>query len=179
MFWHEESENENNLLPFSKSNYLNKINPKKKEGDGDDSQKDNILDLSDSFKIGMIISSDWGPGKVVSVEKATGKVVLEIEGSEKEFDIFELRPFLQVYIHVYFKDLELKDKRIILSANLLMSDTIGKIKKTIAGMFNTDEKNVIIVHKGEKITNNNKKVSECGLFVLDNLLVVINGTCLY
>ncbi len=179
MFWHEESENENNLLPFSKSNYLNKINPKKKEGDGDDSQKDNILDLSDSFKIGMIISSDWGPGKVVSVEKATGKVVLEIEGSEKEFDIFELRPFLQVYIHVYFKDIDLKDKRIILSANLLMSDTIGKIKKTIAGMFNTDEKNVIIVHKGEKITNNNKKVSECGLFVLDNLLVVINGTCLY
>ena len=58
-----------------------------------------------------------------------------------------------------------------------MNNNIGKIKKKIADIFKADEKKVIIVHKGEKISNNDKRISECGMLVFDSLLVIINGLC--
>ena len=59
----------------------------------DDLQKGNdknILDITDNFKVDMIVPSDWGEGKVVSVDKVNKKVVLKIEGVEKEFSMLEL-----------------------------------------------------------------------------------------
>ena len=91
--------------------------------------------------------------------------------------MFELCPYLLVYIHVFLKDLNLKDRRVILCGNIFLDDTIGKIKKKIADNFNTDQKNVILVHKFLRLTNDNQKISECGIFSKDTLLVVINGTC--
>ena len=180
MFWNE-SDKETNLKTFNQKEYFKWLYPQKNQEEKilDESKKDNILDLSDKFKIDMIIPSDWGPGKVVRVNKETKKVVLKIEGQEHTFDMFELQTHLPVYIHVYFKDLNLKDKRIILSSNLSLDDTIGNIKKRIAGIFNAEEKNVIIAHNGEKISDNNLRVSDCGFYVQDTLLVVINGTCDY
>ena len=180
MYWHE-SDNETSLRPFNKRDFNKNISKDKNKEDNkeDEPNKDNILDLSDKFKIDMIIPSDWGPGKVVRVNKETRKVVLKIEGQEQTFDMFELQSHLSVYIHVYLKDINFQDRRIIISSNLTMDDTIGKIKKRIAGIFNTEEKNVIIVHNGEKMTNDSLKVSDGGFFVGDNLLVVINGLCDY
>ena len=127
----------------------------------------------------MIVPSDWGEGKVVSVDKVNKKVVLKIEGVEKEFSMLELRPYTVVYAHIYLKDKNGIDKRIILSLNLLMDDTIGKIKKKIAGIFNVDDKNIIIVHEFLKLTNNNQKVSESHIYGKTGLLVIINGKCHY
>ena len=190
MFWHEAKENEINLISYNKSDYLKMINPKNsklkdkdsKDSIDEDSKKGlekNILDLSQPFKVDMWVSSDWGPGKVVSVNKATKKVVLKIEGVDQEFDMFGLHPFLQVYMHVYFKQKELNDKKILLSFNLSLDDTFGKIKKRIANIFKTNPSQVIITHGGEKLSNNNQKVSDCGIYIQDSLLVVINGTCDY
>ena len=184
MFWHENKENDINLISFNKSNYLKLTNPKivKLNDSFDESEKsdsNNILDLSENFKVNMMIPSDWGPGKVVSVNKATKKVVLKIEGNDHTFDMIELRPYLPILLHVYFKDINNKDKRILINFNLFLDDTIEKIKKKIAGIFKADEKKVIIAHKGAKITNNKQKVSECGIYAQDNILVVINGLCNY
>ena len=60
-----------------------------------------------------------------------------------------------------------------------MDDTIGKIKKKIAGIFNVDDKNIIIVHEFLKLTNNNQKVSESHIYGKTGLLVIINGKCNY
>ena len=183
MFWHEVKENEINLLPYNKTDYIKMINPKLNNKDLFDDLANvddkNVLDISDNFKVDMLVPSDWGEGKVVSVDKATKKVVLKIEGVEKEFSMFELRPYIIVYTHIYLKDKNGIDKRIILSLNLLMDDTIGKIKKKIAGIFNVDEKNIIIVHEFLKLTNNNQKVSELHLFDKNGLLVIINGKSSY
>ena len=178
MFWDEEKDdNSSNLLPFNKKNYLNLKTKHITNENENDSFNENISDFSDTFKEGMIIPSDWGPGKIVSVDKITGKINLEIEGSSKTFDIFELRPYMQIYFHVYFKDMDLKDRKIIFCENIFMNDTIRKIKKKIANIFKIDENKIILVHKGEKIIDNDKKMSECGLFLYDSILVVINGLC--
>ena len=185
MFWHESKENDNNLINYSKTDYLKMVNPKSKRKNSfeiiklEKGEDKNILDLSDNFREDMIIQSDWGPGKVISVDKAAKKVVLKIEGTEKEFDMFELHPFLLIYIQVFFKDLNLQDKRVIINENLALDDTIGKLKKKIADIFKSDKEKVILVHKGEKMTNNNKKVSELGLFSQGDLIAVVNGICDY
>ena len=73
----------------------------------------------------------------------------------------------------------MSDKRVILSTNVYLDETIGKIKKRIAGIFKSDENKVILYSKGVKFTNNNQKLSECGIFSQDTMLVVINGLCDY
>ena len=182
MFWHEVKENDINLMSYNKEDYIKMINQKPNNKNLDDLQKGNdknILDISDNFKVDMLVPSDWGEGKVVSVDKVNKKIILKIEGVEKEFSMFELRPYIVVYAHIYLKDKNGIDKRIILSLNLLMDDTIGKIKKKISGIFNVDDSNIIIVHEFLKLTNNNQKVSELHVFDKSGLLVIINGKCNY
>ena len=184
MFWHETKENDINLISYNKADYLKMMNPKNKKKYSFDASENelldsNVLDLTDNFKVDMMVPSDWGPGKVISVNKNNKKVVLRIEGNEQEFDMFELHSHLSVYIHVFFKDLNLKDRKVIICGNIFLDDTIGRIKQKIAGIFNADEKKVIIVHKFLRLTNDNQKISECGIFSQDTLLVIINGTCDY
>ena len=187
MFWHEAEENDVNLIPYTKSDYLKmmtkKIGKSKEikslEEVMKDSKEKNVLDLSQPFKVNMIVSSDWGPGKVVSVNNNTHKVVLKIEGVDKEFDMFGLHPFMQVNIHVIYKNLNKIDKRVTISIDIFMDDTIGKIKKRIANIFRTNESKVFLIHNFEKLENNNQKVSDCSFFDQDNVLAIINGTCDY
>ena len=183
MFWHEAKENDINLYTYNKSDYLKLINPKLNKKDSfDDSLKglnNNILDLTENFRPDMMIPSDWGPGKVVSVDKANKKVVLKIEGNNQEFDMFLLKPYLNIYICVNFKDANLKDRKVTLSLNIYLDDTIGKLKKKLADIFNADEKKVFIVYRGLKLTDDAQKFSEFSLYVHDVFLAVINGTCNY
>ena len=187
MFWHEAKENENNLIPYTKSDYLKMMtqkNTKSKEDksseeDFKNSKDKNVLDLSQIFKVNMTVSSDWGPGKVVSVNNNTHKVVLKIEGVDKEFDMFGLHPYMQVFVHVIYKNLNKVDKRVSISLDIFMDDTIGKIKKRIAAIFRTDDSKVYLIHNFEKLDNNNQKISDCSFFNQDNILAIINGICDY
>ena len=181
MFWHEEKENDNHLINYTKLDYLKIVNPKLMDLI-DDSRKNgnkNILDLSDNFKVDMTVPNDWGQGKVVSIDSFEKKVVLRIEGQEKTFDMFELHPYLLVYLHVYFKNMELQDKKVTINGNIFLDDTIGELKKKIADVFKADKEKVILVHNGGKLTNDNKKILELELYYQDNILVIINGLCDY
>ena len=95
MFWHEE-ENDINLISFNKSNYLKMLNPKNAEIEVDN-QKENkqkILDISDNFRIDMMVPTNWGPGKVVNIDDLTKKVTIKIEGVEQVFDMFEVKELI-------------------------------------------------------------------------------------
>ena len=187
MFWHEAKENDVNLIPYTKADYLKMMTQKSGkskeikslEEETKSSKDKNVLDLSQPFKVNMIVSSDWGPGKVVSVNNNTHKVLLKIEGVDKEFDMFGLHPYMQVYIHVVYKNLNKEDKRVTISLDIFMDDTIGKIKKRIANIFKTEESKVFLIHNFEKLENNNQKISDCSFFDQDNILVIINGVCDY
>ena len=181
MFWHETKENDTNLIPFNKSKYF-KILTSKNDSIEEDNKKENenkILNISDNFRIDMMVPTNWGPGKVVSIDDFTKKVTIKIEGNEQIFDMFEIHPFLKINVHVYFKDLDLKDKKVILVENFFLDDKIGKIKKKLADIFQARETKVIMVQNGKILDDNNLKVSECGFYEQDNLLVVINGICAY
>ena len=186
MFWHEAKENDINLYTYNKSDYLKMTNPKSNKKDSKDSLDDsikglnnNILDLTENFKTDMLIPSDWGPGKVVSTDKATKKVVLKIEGNNQEFDMFLLKTYLNIYIYVIFKDANLRDRKVTLSLNIYLDETIGRLKRKLANIFHADEKKVFIVYRGLKLTDDEQKFSEFSLYPHDVFLAVINGTCVY
>ena len=104
MFWHESQENDINIFPYNKSDFL-KLTSTRNFKDKE-KKSNNIIDFSDQFQVDTIVSTDWGPGKVISVNRDTKKVLVKIEGEEKEFNMHELRATTQILVHIYFKNLE-------------------------------------------------------------------------
>ena len=177
MFWHETQENDINIFPYNKSDFMMLSTTKNlKESE---KKSENILDLSDQYQVNTIVSTDWGPGKIVSVDRIGKKVVVKIEGEEKEFNMHELRTKTQIMVHIYFKNLDLLDKRIIFLTNISAGDTVLDMKKRVANILGTSADCITLVHGGFKMTSNNQKFSEVGFYDNDNLLAVVNGVCNY
>lgn len=177
MFWHESQENEINIFPYNKLDFL-KLTTSKNEKDKE-KKLNNILDLSDQFQVDTIVSTDWGPGKVISVNREEKKVIVKIEGEEKEFNMHELRATTQILIHIYFKNLELQDKKLLYSAKIQAGETILDMKKKVANILGTNDNCVTLVYSGMKMTNNNTKFSEIGFYEQGSILAVVNGVCNY
>ena len=177
MFWHESQENDINIFPYNKSDFLKLIstrNFKNKE-----KKSNNIIDFSDQFQVDTIVSTDWGPGKVIRVNREAKKVLVKIEGEEKEFNMHELRATTQILVHIYFKNLELIDKRIMYLTTITAGETVLDMKKKVANILGTNDSCVTLVHSGIKLTSNNQKFSEIGFYEQDNILAVVNGVCNY
>ena len=177
MFWHESQENDINIFPYNKSDFLklttsNNIKDKEKKSN-------NILDLSDQFQVDTIVSTDWGPGKVISVDRTGKKVIVKIEGEEKEFNMHELRATAQILIHIYFKNIDFQDKRLMYLEKISAGETVLDMKKKVANILNTNENCVTLVYSGMKMTNNNTKLSEIGFYEQGDILAVVNGLCNY
>ena len=191
MFWHEDKENEIKLMPYTRNDYLkvtNKKNLNKKESNLNDIVNENKLnffgdkntaDFSDLFRVGMTVSSDWGPGVVISVKKDEKKVKVKIEGMDQEFNMTDLHPFLKVNVQVHLKDKKGIDKRARLLMRIFLDDTVGKLKKQIAEIFGSEANKIILVHNFMKVNEDNKKVVDMSLFNEDTLLFIIKGNSNY
>ena len=174
MFWHESQENDINIYQYNKSDFMKLSSPNKLK----DNEKKigNIVDFSDQFQIGITVATDWGPGKIISINKQEKKVRLKIFDQEQVFNMHELRVNNQIIVHIYFKDMNLIDKKIMYLMTLSASDTILDMKKKIAKILGTSENRVTLIQENNKITNDNKKFSEIGFY---DLISVVNGRCDY
>jgi hypothetical protein len=174
MFWHESNDNDVNIIPYNKADFLKLSNLKNKK---ESKEKSHTLDLSDQFQVDAIVSTDWGPGRVISVDKINKKVRVKIEGEEQVFNWFEVRTSAQVNVFIYFKNLDLQDKTNIFMTNLSSGETVLDVKKKISKYMGVSTDNVILVHNFLKLTRNDQKLSELGYS--NNLLAIINGVCDY
>ena len=174
MFWHESQENDINIFPYNKSDFMKLSSPNKLKDN--EKKSGNVVDFSDQFQLNTVVATDWGPGKIVSINKQEKKVTLQIEGQEQVFNMNELRINNQILIHIYFKDMDLLDKKIMYLMNVSASDTVLDMKKRIAKILGTTENCVTLIQDNNKIKNNDKKFSEIGFF---DLIAVVNGRCDY
>ena len=174
MFWHESQENDINIYQYNKSDFMKLSSPNKLKDN--EKKTGNILDFSDQFQIGITVATDWGPGKIISINKQEKKVRLKIFDQEQVFNMHELRVNNQIIVHIYFKDMNLIDKKIMYLMTLSASDTILDMKKKIAKILGTSENSVTLIQENNKITNDNKKFSEIGFY---DLISVVNGRCDY
>ena len=174
MFWHESQENDINIYQYNKSDFM-KLSSSNKLKDNE-KKSGNIVDFSEQFQINTIVATDWGPGKIVSINKQEKKVTLQIEGQEQVFNMHELRANNQIIVHIYFKDMNLLDKKIMYLMTVSASDTVLDMKKKIAKILGTTENCVSLIQDNNRITNNNKKFSEIGFY---DIISVINGRCDY
>ena len=189
MFWHENKENLINLIPYTRKDYMKMINIKNLlktdsylneiENKANFSVNKNTADFSELFRVGMAVSSDWGPGLVISVNKEEKKVKVKIEGMEQDFDMRNLNPFVKVNVQVYLKDKKGNDKRARLLMRIFLDDTVGKLKKQIAEIFGSEANKIILVHNFMKVNEDNKKVVDMSLFNEDTLLFIIKGNSNY
>ena len=174
MFWHESQENDINIFPYNKADFMKLSSPNKLKDN--EKKSGNVVDFSDQFQLNTMIATDWGPGKIVSINKQEKKVTLQIEGQEQVFNMNELRINNQILIHIYFKNMDLLDKKIMYLMNVSASDTVLDMKKRIAKILGTTENCVTLIQDNNKIKNNDKKFSEIGFF---DLIAVVNGRCDY
>ena len=174
MFWHESQENDINIYQYNKSDFMKLSSPNKLNDN--EKKTGNIVDFSDQFQIGITVATDWGPGKIISINKQEKKVRLKIFDQEQVFNMHELRVNNQIIVHIYFKDMDLIDKKIMYLMTLSASDTILDMKKKIAKILGTSENSVTLIQENNKITNDNKKFSEIGFY---DLISVVNGRCDY
>ena len=177
MFWHETQENDINIFPYNKADFL-KLTTQKNINDKE-KNSENIWDLTSQFQIDTIVSTDWGPGKIISVNRNDKKVVVKIEGEEKEFNMSELRTTSNIIFLIYFKNLNMADKRIMFLTTILASETVLDVKKKVAALLGTSDNCVTLVRGGTKITNNNQKFSENRFYEQEVILAVVNGLCDY
>ena len=177
MFWHESKENDINIFPYNKADFL-KLTTQKNINDKE-KNSENIWDLTSQFQIDTIVSTDWGPGKIISVNRNDKKVVVKIEGEEKEFNMSELRTTSNIIFLIYFKNLNMADKRIMFLTTILASETVLDVKKKIAALLGTSDSCVTLVRGGTKIANNNQKFSENRFYEQEVILAVVNGLCDY
>ena len=174
MFWHESQENDINIYQYNKSDFMKLSSPNKLKDN--EKKTGNIVDFSDQFQIGITVATDWGPGKIISINKQEKKVRLKIFDQEQVFNMHELRVNNQIIVHIYFKDMNLIDKKIMYLMTLSASDTILDMKKKIAKILGTSEDRVTLIQENNKITTDNKKFSEIGFY---DLISVVNGRCDY
>ena len=174
MFWHESQENDINIFPYNKADFMKLSSPNKVKDN--EKKSGNVVDFSDQFQLNTMIATDWGPGKIVSINKQEKKVTLQIEGQEQVFNMHELRINNQILIHIYFKNMDLLDKKILYLTNVSATDTVLDMKKRIAKILGTTENCVTLIQNNYKIKNNDKKFSELGFY---DLISVINGRCDY
>ena len=127
MFWHESQENDINIYQYNKSDFMKLSSPNKLKDN--EKKTGNIVDFSDQFQIGITVATDWGPGKIISINKQEKKVRLKIFDQEQVFNMHELRVNNQIIVHIYFKDMNLFDKKIMYLMTLSASDTILDMKK--------------------------------------------------
>ena len=174
MFWHESQENDINIYQYNKSDFMKLSAPNKLKDN--EKKSGNVVDFSDQFQLNTMIATDWGPGKIVSINKQEKKVTLQIEGQEQVFNMHELHANNQITVHIYFKDMNLQDKKIMYLMTVTASETVLDMKKKIAKILGTTENCVTLIQDNSKITNNNKKFSEIGFY---DLISVVNGRCDY
>ena len=174
MFWHETQENDINIFPYNKSDFMKLTSPNKLKDN--EKKSGNIVDFSEQFQLNTTVATDWGPGKIVSINKQEKKVTVNIEGQEQVFNMHELRANNTIIVYIYFKNLDLLDKKIMCLMNVSASDTVLDMKKKVANILGTTDNCVTLIQDNCKITNNNKKFSEIGFF---DLIAVVNGKCDY
>ena len=128
----------------------------------------NVLDLTEQIKPGMLVMSEWGEGKVISINKTDQTIVLSIEGENHSFNISTVNPLINIFVCVV-----IKNKTNWLNLKIFFDDNCFNIKSKISKIFKCHINQIILIHNNKKITDNNKSTFNMGLYENGCLLCVI------
>lgn len=158
--------------PYANNNQSNSnkdnSNSSMKKSSGNAQEKVNdFIDLSEKIKKDAIVNTEWGPGKIISVDKANQTCKIKIENEELSFPLMSVNPSLNIYACIIDKS-----KTNWAMLKVTFQDTSLSIKQKIAKMYQVHHSQIILIHGGVVISDN-KGVFDIGLFETDDLLIVI------
>ena len=170
--WYTDENGQESLISYQ--NYKNIIEKSSINSSNDSNSENNInnkpdvLDLTEQIKPGMLVMTDWGEGKVISINKTEQTIVLSIEGENHSFNISAVNPFIYIYICVV-----VKNTTNWLNLKIFYDDNCYNIKSKISKIFKCHINQIILIHNNKKITDNNKSSFNMGLSKNGCLLCVI------
>ena len=155
--------------PYANNNTINTIkeNSIKKGKETEEKKGDDFIDMSEKIKKDAIVNTEWGPGKIISVDKANQTCKIKIENEELSFPLMSVNPSLNIYACIIDKS-----KTNWAMLKVTFQDTSLSIKQKIAKMYQVHHSQIILIHAGVVISDN-KGVFDIGLFENDDLLIVI------
>lgn len=169
--WYTEPNGQETLIPYQKyqsliekSNSLNSNN----ENSNINNNKPDVLDLTEQIKIGMLVMTDWGEGKVISINKTEKTLVINIEGNNHTFNISDVNPLINIYILVV-----IKNTTNWLNLKIFSDDNCFNIKSKISKIYKCNINQIILIHNNKKIIDNNKSTFNMGLAENCSLLCLI------
>ena len=170
--WYTDENGQESLISYQ--NYKNIIEKSSINSSKDSNSENNsnnqpdVLDLTEQIKPGMLVMTDWGEGKVISINKTEQTIVLSIEGENHSFNISAVNPFIYIYICVV-----VKNTTNWLNLKIFYDDNCYNIKSKISKIFKCHINQIILIHNNKKITDNNKSTFNMGLSKNGCLLCVI------
>lgn len=126
-----------------------------------------IIDFSEKVKKDSIVNTEWGPGRVKSVNKENKTCLVEIESNEVSFPILSVNPSINIYGCIIDK---MKTHWMLMKINF--NDTALSIKQKIGKIFQVHHSQILLIHSGYVVTEN-VSVFDMGLFEKDDILIVI------
>lgn len=130
--------------------------------------KNEILDMSENLKLNSMVNTEWGPGKIILINKEAQIVKIRIEGQEQEFPFNSINPFLQIYVCI------ISENKIHWSLlKIALGENLYYIKNKIGNMYKVHPSRVLIIHAGKKIKDYSVNIYNLGIYEKDELLVVI------
>ena len=155
----QNSNNKANIIPSASE--IQENNDKANEKIND------IIDFSERIKKDIIVNTEWGPGRIKSVDKENKTCLIAIESDELSFPIMSVNPSLNIYACIIDK---LKTHWMLMKVNF--SDTALSIKQKIGKLYQVHHSQIVLIHSGYVVTDN-KSVFDMSLFEKDDILVVI------
>lgn len=164
--WHK---NDDGIYYLSNNeNSKNKEKNESKEDNEKNSKKVNILELCDEYKSGMFVMTEWGPGKISSVNLEEKTCKVKIEDQECPFPFDTIKTSLNLCVCIVDKI-----KTYWGLINIQFTDTVKSLRIKIGNILNVHFSQVIIVKGGQKLKNNDSSILDLDFFEKDKILVVI------
>ncbi|MCQ2818905.1 MAG: hypothetical protein MJ252_16690 [archaeon] len=167
--WHQR---ENGKFKLSLKNEKDKGETEKEENNFNEENKElnkeKTLEFNDDFKEGMFVMTEWGPGKITSVNRSDKSCNVKIEDSTVPFPYDTLKASLNIYLCIVEKS-----KQYWGIINVQFTDTVKGIRIKIGRILNVHYSQVVILKSGKQLKSNDRTILDLELFEKDELLVVI------
>ena len=170
--WYTDENGQESLISYQNyKNILEKSNSNSSfnsNSENENNNQPNVLDLTEQIKPGMLVMSEWGEGKVISINKSDQTIILSIEGENHSFNISNVNPLINIFVCVV-----IKNTTNWLNLKIFFDDNCFNIKSKISKIFKCNINQIILIHNNKKITDNNKSTFNMGLYENGCLLCVI------
>ncbi len=135
-----------------------------------DTPKFHIIDNTEKYKTDMTVMTEWGVGKILSINPETSIAMVKIEGSEVEFPLLSLNTAITIYFCVLSAGSDCWCEM-----KVSFDYTSQDLKSKLSAYLKCHSSQIVLIHNGMKIQKSDN-IFELGVYERDVFLAVVKDT---